>query len=73
MLNEINSGRGTHNALVSLGPTTYLELLAPDPQQQDVDPKDRFLKETNFTVPYLFTWVMKTGNCEAPSLQVTCF
>lgn len=26
-------GRGTHNKLLGLGPTTYLELIAPDPNQ----------------------------------------
>lgn len=49
---------GTHNALVSLGPTTYLEIMAPDPELQEPD------RGVLFQVPAspesrLITWVLR--------------
>jgi hypothetical protein len=48
---------GTHNALVSLGPTTYLEIMAPDPGLA-TPPRGRFGLET-LTGPRLVTWVLR--------------
>jgi hypothetical protein len=54
-------GEGTRNALVALGPTSYLEIIGPDPDQPKPDHPRRFgiddLKE-----PRLVTWAAKGTN-----------
>jgi hypothetical protein len=54
-------GEGTRNALVALGPTSYLEIIGPDPEQPDPAGPRKFgiddLKE-----PRLVTWAAKGTN-----------
>lgn len=57
-----HSGFGSWNALVSLGPEIYLEILAPDPQQVDVQAK--WLGLENLTAPKITRWAAKTEQIE---------
>jgi hypothetical protein len=57
-------GRGTRNALLALGPTTYLELIGPDPEQPD-PPSPRWLGVDEITTPRLVTWAAVTTNIAA--------
>jgi hypothetical protein len=51
-------GYGTRNALVALGPETYLEIIGPDPDQPTPDGPRRFGIDS-LKSPRLFTWVAK--------------
>src|SRR5579872_4069529 len=51
-------GGGTRNALVSLGPTTYLEIFAPDPTQPAPE-KPRPFGLDNLKRSRLVTWYLK--------------
>jgi len=57
-------GRGTHNALLSLGPAAYLEILAPDPAQPD-PPGPRWAGLDDVTTPRLVTWAAKASDLQA--------
>jgi hypothetical protein len=61
-------GGGTRNALVALGPTTYLEIIAPDPDQSAPSTPRSFgidnLKESR-----LVTWAAKGNDLEQLKLQ----
>lgn len=56
-----HEGRGTHNALLSLGEGRYLEILAPDPDQP-TPPLKRFLNVSEQTPYHLATWVASGTN-----------
>jgi Glyoxalase-like domain len=54
-------GRGTRNALVALGPTSYLEIIAPDPQQPP--PKQpRAFGIDNLQQSKLVAWFVKAND-----------
>jgi hypothetical protein len=63
----VNGGRhpqyGTHNALLSLGDSIYLEVIAPDPGL--ASPENGRLLQEHFTKdPHIATWVLRSGQIE---------
>ena len=61
-------GRGTRNALVALGPTSYLEIIAPDPDQPP--PKDsRPFGIDGLTGSRLAAWSIKGENLEQVRME----
>ena len=58
---------GTHNALLSLGPSTYLEVMAPDPSLKS--PEQGLLFQGYFSQgPGLTRWVIATEEIEQLAL-----
>ena len=56
-------GQGTHNALLSLGPRVYLEILAPDPKQSD--PRSmQSLGLSEQRSSRLITWAVRAPNMD---------
>jgi len=51
-------GMGTQNALLSLGPGTYLEIIAPDPAQTEYR-SPRLFQVDEIDAPRLVTWAAK--------------
>jgi len=61
-LGGIHPGRGTRNALLSLGPLCYLEILAPDPKQAKLAWFHTLLQ---LTEPRLVGWMVRPGDLDA--------
>jgi hypothetical protein len=57
----VHPGRGTQNALLALGERRYLEIIAPDPQQNVPERQDSF---KSLTEPRLMGWAAHPGNLE---------
>jgi hypothetical protein len=58
-----HTGIGTHNALLSLSDTAYLEIIGPDPDQPPPATPRPFGLDT-LTAPLLRTWLAKATNIE---------
>ncbi len=57
-------GQGTRNALVALGPSSYLEIIGPDPAQASLGRARRFGIDT-LLAPQLVGWVAKGTDLES--------
>lgn len=55
-------GRGTHNALISIGPKAYLEIIAPDPLQPEIRPV--WFGIDQLTAPKFITWAVRVEGLE---------
>ena len=59
----VHPGRGTQNALLSLGTRRYLEIIAPDPQQTSSS-SELPAKLKKLTEPRLVGWAAHPGNLQ---------
>jgi len=62
ILGGIHPGRGTRNALLALGPSSYLEIIAPDPQQSA---PIWFTQILALPEPRLIAWAVHTPDLAA--------
>ena len=59
----VHPGRGTRNALLSLGPRRYLEIIAPDPQQASATSGNDMANRLRATQePRLIAWAVHTSD-----------
>ena len=58
----VHPGRGTANAVMALGPSSYLEIIAPDPQQAS---PTWFTQILTFHEPRLIAWAVHTPDIAA--------
>ncbi len=63
----VHPGRGTRNALLSLGERRYLEIMAPDPQQVSVEPfaAKQLALLKSLTSPRVIAWAQHVADMDA--------
>jgi hypothetical protein len=60
----VHPGRGTRNALLSLGERRYLEIIAPDPAQKGID-NERLSSILKLSSPRLIQWAAHVDDMDA--------
>ena len=65
----VHPGRGTRNALLALGPSCYLEIIAPDPQQSS---PTWFSQILTMPDPRLIAWAVHTSSLTALARTAIC-
>jgi hypothetical protein len=68
----VHPGRGTRNALLSLGKMHYLEIIAPDPAQSGLAaaPPSMLYKLRHMDQPQIVTWAAHTSDMEAAAAKL---
>ncbi len=67
----VHPGRGTRNALLSLGERCYFEIIAPDPKQKDVSlPPVPVEDLRKLDTPRLFVWAAQTRDLDTRARQL---
>src|SRR6266478_3462004 len=68
----IHPGRGTRNALLALGERHYLEIIAPDPKQDRIEPfaQKQVAHLKQLTSPHLIGWAAHPGDLEKFSVRL---
>jgi hypothetical protein len=68
----VHPGRGTRNALLSLGERHYLEIIAPDPKQDRIEQfaQKQVMQLKQLTSPRLIGWAAHPGDLEKFSARL---
>src|SRR5437588_1515120 len=67
VMGGVHPGRGTRNALVSLGGAHYLEIIAPDPAQTGAD---RQFQLSTLTEPRLINFAVRTKDIDSTAASL---